>query len=205
MSSLHQESGARHAEILDNIPEELRRHRGVSHAGPIAAAKEKVPTIDLADLLCGPGQMRRIGERWTARCPLPDHDEKTPSFTVYPGDRGWYCYGCLRGGDVVDLARLAWSLGRADEAAGFLLLEFGHPLPERPGSWYARQQRQRPMRDKIEEARTEVLMRRLFRWVFEPMLAGIEDADERAEAARRMWTEVLPLAARLVEDGRRQA
>ncbi len=27
MSSLHQESGARHAEILDNIPEELRRRR----------------------------------------------------------------------------------------------------------------------------------------------------------------------------------
>jgi len=171
----------------------------------IEAAKEAVPVIDLADLLCGPGQMRRIGERWTARCPLPDHDEKTPSFTVYPGDRGWYCYGCLRGGDVVDLGRLAWGLGRADVAAAEVLMSFGHDIPPQPRSWFDRQERQRPMRDKMEEARTEVLMRRLFRWVFEPMLAGIEDADERAASARRMWAEVLPLAARLVVDRRRQA
>jgi hypothetical protein len=49
----------------------------------IEAAKEAVPTIDLADLLCGPGKMRRAGDRWVARCPLPGHEDRTPSFTVY--------------------------------------------------------------------------------------------------------------------------
>lgn len=35
------------------------------------------------------------------RCPL--HNEKTASFQCYPGDRGWYCFGCHKGGDVIRL------------------------------------------------------------------------------------------------------
>jgi hypothetical protein len=57
--------------------------RGVSRKPVIEAAKEAVPTIDLADLLCGLGKMRRAGDRWVARCPLPGHEDRTPSFTVY--------------------------------------------------------------------------------------------------------------------------
>jgi DNA primase len=171
----------------------------------IDAAKEAVPVIDLADRLCGPGQMRRVGEKWTARCPLPGHDERTPSFTVYPGDRGWWCYGCQRGGDVVNLARLAWGIGRADVAAAEALMTFGHTPPERAPAWFARQERQAPIRARIADVRTEVLMRRLFRFVFEPMISAVEGPDERAEMAADLWRDVLPLAARLVEDRRRQA
>lgn len=40
-------------------------------------------------------------------CPLPGHDDATPSCQVYPdADRGWYCFGCGRGGRVYDLAAL---------------------------------------------------------------------------------------------------
>ena len=168
----------------------------------IEAAKEAVPAIDLADRLCGPCQMRRIGEKWTARCPLPDHEDRSPSFVVYPGDGGWWCYGCQRGGDVVDLARLAWGIDRADVAAAEVLMTFGHDVPPRPRSWFARQRRQAPMRSKIEDVRTQVLMRRLFRFVFEPMIAAIDDADERAQMAADLWHDVLPLAARMAEDRR---
>jgi len=198
------------------MEEVYTRERGIATANPqedrgvgrpIEAAKALVPVIDLADLLCGPGRMRRIGERWTARCPLPDHDEKTPSFTVYPGDRGWWCYGCNRGGDVVDLARLAWGFpddGRgAAEAAGFLLLEFGHEIPARPEPWFSRQKRQAPIRAKIEGVRVEVLMRRLFRFVFEPMISAVEDPNERAEMAADLWRDVLPMAVRMTENRRR--
>ncbi len=34
----------------------------------------------------------------------PFHSEKTPSFRVYPGSKGWYCFGCHKGGDVLTLA-----------------------------------------------------------------------------------------------------
>jgi RepB DNA-primase from phage plasmid len=41
------------------------------------------------------------------RCPLPDHDEQIASCRVYaaPG-RGWWCFGCQRGGSIYDLASL---------------------------------------------------------------------------------------------------
>lgn len=40
-------------------------------------------------------------------CPLPDHDEQTASCHVW-GDpeRGWWCFGCSRGGGIYDLASL---------------------------------------------------------------------------------------------------
>lgn len=43
-------------------------------------------------------------------CPLPDHDERTGSFWVYPDDRGWYCFGCGRGGDIYALAGYLWGI-----------------------------------------------------------------------------------------------
>jgi DNA primase len=47
--------------------------------------------------------LRRQGARFASLCPYPDHQEKTPSFSVDP-DRGfYYCFGCQRGGDVIKL------------------------------------------------------------------------------------------------------
>ncbi len=190
------------------------RDRGVATANPqgdrgvgkpIEAAKALIPTIDLADLLCGPGQMRRVGDRWIALCPLPDHNEKTPSFTVYPGEQGWYCYGCQRGGDVVDLARIAWGFpddGRgAAEAAAYLLMEFGHPVPERPAPWHARQSRQRPVRDRIDAERVEHVRLLVFRLIWMPWLRGLP-GRVREEAADSAWAESRHTALRLYEQRR---
>ena len=44
------------------------------------------------------------------RCPLPDHEDRTPSFHVYGAERGWFCFGCHRGGTVYDLAAALWGL-----------------------------------------------------------------------------------------------
>jgi DNA primase len=47
--------------------------------------------------------LRRQGARFAGLCPYPDHQEKTPSFSVTP-DRGfYYCFGCSRGGDAIKL------------------------------------------------------------------------------------------------------
>ncbi len=41
------------------------------------------------------------------RCPLPGHEDGTPSLHVYPDpDRGWWCFGCERGGGVYQLAAI---------------------------------------------------------------------------------------------------
>ncbi len=57
--------------------------------------------LSVADYLAARGvALERHGDRLRARCPLPGHDDRSPSFMVYPGDRGWYCFGCHRGGDL---------------------------------------------------------------------------------------------------------
>jgi hypothetical protein len=187
-----------------NMPAGRSERRGVSKARPIQATNEAVSTIDLADLLCGPGQMRRVGQTWTARCPHPDRGDKSPSFVVYPETDSWFCYGCLRGGDVIDLARFAWGYekGEAGTAATMLLMEFGYEAPRRPQSWFGRQRYQKPIRDSIEDSRVEAMMRRLWLWIFEPILADVEDADERTKMGNELWAAVRPLVVRLIEDRR---
>lgn len=37
------------------------------------------------------------------KCRCPFHNEKTASFQCYPGEKGWYCFGCKKGGDVIKL------------------------------------------------------------------------------------------------------
>jgi hypothetical protein len=191
---------------MSSVPqaEETRapRYRGVSYARPIDAAKEAVPVIDLANRLCGPGGLRRVGKEWGGRCPLPDHEDRSPSFTVNPEKNVFFCHGCVRGGDVVELARLAWGYDQHDAhtAAAMLLMEFGHEVPPRPPAWFRRQERQSPIRDAMEDAHVEVLMRRLWRSVFEPILVDLEDADERERLGDELWAKVLPLAKRLVEE-----
>lgn len=44
-------------------------------------------------------------------CPLPDHDDRTPSFKVYETpERGVWCFGCHRGGDIYCFAAELWSM-----------------------------------------------------------------------------------------------
>src|ERR687895_943116 len=63
--------------------------------------------------------LRRQGARFTGLCPYPDHQEKTPSFSVTP-DRGfYYCFGCFRGGDAIKLVMDLKSLDFA-EAVSYL-------------------------------------------------------------------------------------
>lgn len=43
--------------------------------------------------------LKRRGRTFVGLCPF--HSEKTPSFTVYPDNGSFYCFGCGAGGDVI--------------------------------------------------------------------------------------------------------
>ena len=43
--------------------------------------------------------LKRAGSNLNGLCPF--HNEKTPSFTVFPATRSFYCFGCGAGGDVI--------------------------------------------------------------------------------------------------------
>jgi DNA primase len=175
--------------------------RGVSGKRVIAEAKAKVSTIDLADRLGADqgGRWRKVGVEWVRNCVLNDHEDRVPSFSVNPEKDLWHCHGCLRGGDVITLAQHAWGIDRADVAAAQILLTFGHKIPPRSPAWFARQQRQRPVRDTIDRVRFEHLRRRLFRRFFAPSLVRIADAEEREAEATIIWRATEHIARLLVE------
>ena len=175
--------------------------RGVSHRRVIAEAKEMVQTIALADRLCGPCKMRRIGDRWVAKCPLPGHDDKTPSFTVFVATNSWYCFGaCQHGGDVVDLAVAAWGIENPAIAAAEILMTYCHPIPERPPAWFRKQERQPSLREKIDWERFEHLRRRLYRWFFRPLVEAVEDEEGRRHDEQKFWEATEPLARHIIRN-----
>lgn len=47
--------------------------------------------------------LKRQGTNLVGLCPYPDHNEKTPSFSVNPEKGFYYCFGCSRGGDAIKL------------------------------------------------------------------------------------------------------
>ena len=47
--------------------------------------------------------LKRAGSNLKGLCPF--HNEKTPSFTVYPADNSFYCFGCGVGGNVITFIR----------------------------------------------------------------------------------------------------
>ena len=56
--------------------------------------------------------LRRSGSNLKGLCPF--HSEKTPSFTVYPQDNSFYCFGCGAGGDVITFIRKRENLDYQD-------------------------------------------------------------------------------------------
>ncbi len=60
-----------------------------------------VSVVDIADWY--QIAFRRMGACLVGLCPL--HAERRPSFTLYPATNSWYCFGCHRGGDSIDLVR----------------------------------------------------------------------------------------------------
>ena len=47
--------------------------------------------------------LRKAGARLVGRCPF--HEERTPSFSVNPVDKLYYCFGCGKGGDMITFVR----------------------------------------------------------------------------------------------------
>lgn len=71
--------------------------------------------------------LKKRGNNLIGLCPF--HNEKTPSFTLYPENGSFYCFGCGAGGDVITFIMKAENLDYMD-AVRFLADRVSLPMPE---------------------------------------------------------------------------
>lgn len=70
--------------------------------------------------------LKRRGKNLVGLCPF--HNEKTPSFTVYPDSQSFYCFGCGAGGEAIGFIRRAENLDFT-EAVRYLCDKSGMLMP----------------------------------------------------------------------------
>ena len=132
--------------------------------------QEVVRRNDIEDIVGQYVQLRRRGRTLTGLCPF--HNEKTPSFVVYPDTQSFYCFGCGAAGDVISFVRKYNNLGYV-ETVKQLASRAGMPLPEED--------------DKESRARQRLLEinRCAARYFYEQLNARTPEAA----LARRYWRE----------------
>ena len=72
-------------------------------------------------------ELKRRGRNLVGLCPF--HNEKTPSFNVYPESNSFYCFGCHKGGGVMQFVMEAERLAFPD-AVRWLAQRAGMTVPE---------------------------------------------------------------------------
>ena len=132
--------------------------------------QEVVRRNDIEEVVGQYVQLRRRGRTLSGLCPF--HNEKTPSFVVYPDTQSFYCFGCGAAGDVISFVRKYNNLGYV-ETIKQLASRVGMPLPDEE--------------DKEAHARQRLLEinRSAARYFYEQLNAKTPEAA----LARRYWKE----------------
>lgn len=82
--------------------------------------------IDIEQLISTYVPLKRRGKNLVGLCPF--HNEKTPSFTVYPETQSFYCFGCGAGGEAISFIRHIENLDYT-EAVKLLCDKAGMAMP----------------------------------------------------------------------------
>jgi DNA primase len=126
------------------------------------------------------------GQSLRGRCPVHGGENRS-SFAVYPDKQRWHCFRCNEGGDVLDLCQTVEGHDALWTVMLSLAQRYNVGLPERPKSWYVRQDEKAKVRAQVLEVLVDAYQRRLFRVYGDIILDGIEDPAEREEEARNLF------------------
>ena len=124
--------------------------------------------LDILEVVGQRVPLQRSGRSYKGNCPF--HQERTPSFHVFPDRQSWRCFGaCATGGDAITFVMRAENM-EFGEAIRQLARQVGLPMPERQGA------RSDPAAYRINEAACAY---------FQRTLASTQGAEARAYMERR--------------------
>ncbi|MEE0060433.1 MAG: DNA primase [Acutalibacteraceae bacterium] len=82
---------------------------------------------DITDVVSSYVTLKKAGRLYSGRCPF--HNEKTPSFYVYPDTQSFYCFGCGAGGEAITFIKKIENLDYID-AVKLLAQRAGMNMPQ---------------------------------------------------------------------------
>ncbi len=96
---------------------------------------EIIARTDIETLVSSYVSIKRAGSNLKGLCPF--HSEKSPSFTIFPENNSFYCFGCGVGGNVITFVKQIEHLDYTD-AVQFLAKRVGITVvDENPGETYS--------------------------------------------------------------------
>src|SRR5438067_11881296 len=100
-------------------------------ASIIETIKAKIDVVEEIGLVVS---LQKSGKAFKGLCPF--HNERTPSFYVFPESQTWRCFGCNEGGDLFSFVQMQQGLEFHDallylaEKAGISVEDYGSRHPE---------------------------------------------------------------------------
>ena len=101
---------------------------------------------NIVDVIAPYTQLRSAGSNFMGRCPFPDHNDKTASFSVSEDKQLYNCFGCKKSGNVFTFLK-DFNGYSFPEAVEFLARRANIALPERDED--PREKRQRELRESV--------------------------------------------------------
>ena len=115
------------------------------------AVTEVRERTDIVELVNGYTPLRKTGRSFKGLCPF--HQEKTPSFVVFPDSQNFHCFGCGKGGDIftflMEIEKLDFR-----EALRELAAKAGVSLEDTPGVTPEKDERRQKMLAALDLAAT---------------------------------------------------
>ncbi len=162
----------------------------------VKKAIEKVKAeVRIEDVVAHHTATRLLGNgRLLAHCIASDHEDRTPSLTIFTEEGRFKCFGCGLFGDAIDLERVAGRHVEVWTAVQALADRYGVELPTRSKRWHEWQTEKGRRHKELVRWRQQRYRRRLYRLFAAEGIAAIEDPAEREREAATTWEELGTLA-----------
>src|SRR6266487_2095126 len=140
----------------------------------IGAIKAKIDVAEEVGLVVA---LRKSGKSLQGLCPF--HNERTPSFYVFPESQTWRCFGCNEGGDIFTFVEKQQGLDFRD-ALLYLAEKAGVPVEDYSSANPEQEREVNALKERLRKLNEEAAL-----WFHQMLLRSKDAAEARAYTQSR--------------------